>query len=161
MSSPFVYEGNLVLYYVPEVADIAAPTTDELDTETGDAVRLMEIPSDGVAFGGSQNNASTPMLDGGKISQSPGTEDRNLTVGYRLLDAEDDMDDLWERNLSGCIIAIPHDGDTVEADQKCYVYQGAAHAPMPTDPSQDSHQRKQVTWAVADWDEKAVVADAA
>lgn len=156
MSSPFVYEGNLVLYYVPEIVDMSAPTVDEITT---DGTKLVEIPTDGIQFGGSQNNASTPMLDTGKISQSPGTEDRALQINFRLLDATDDMFDLWERNLAGYIVASPL-GEP-EADDTVRVYKGSAHAPMPVDPSQDSHQQMQVSWPAEDWDEKATVASAA
>ena len=153
MGRPLVYEGNFVLYYCPALADMAAPTVDEITT---DGTRLVEIPTDGISFGGSQNNASTPMLDSQRISQSPGTEDRNLTINFRRLDAEDDMFALWERDLQGYIV-VSHDGVPV-ADSEVLVYEGQAHAPMPQDPSQDSHQQFQVTWAVSDWDEKAVVA---
>lgn len=155
MSAPFVYEGNLVLYYTPTVADMTAPTVAEITT---DGTRLVELPSDGVQFGGSQNNASTPMLDSHKISQSPGTEDRSLQINFRLLDASDAMYDLWERGLAGYIVAVPHDGDNVTAGDDARVYKGKAHAPMPVDPSQDSHQMMQVSWPVEDWKEKAIVA---
>ena len=153
MGRPLVYEGNYVLYYCPELADMSEPTVAEITT---DGTRLVEIPTDGISFGGSQNNASTPMLDSERISQSPGTEDRNLTINFRRLDADDTMFDLWTRGLQGYIV-ISHNG-VPEATDEVLVYQGEAHAPMPQDPSQDSHQQFQVTWAVSDWDEDAVVA---
>lgn len=155
MGSPRVYENNLRIYYVPDIDDMSAPTVDEITT---DGTRLVQVPVDGIQFGGTQNNASTAMLDSQRISQSPGTEDRSLTINYRRLDADDDMFDLWERDLDGYLVVspfgTPEEGDVVR------VYKGSAHAPMPVDPSQDTHQKDQVTWPVDDWDEKAVVAAA-
>lgn len=76
---PQPYEGNLKAYWVPTIADKAAPTAAEM---TAGIDLSDQLTADGVSPNHTENTVSTDMLSG-FIKQSIGTE--GLTFNLRFL----------------------------------------------------------------------------
>lgn len=104
MSKPFAFENNFHAYFVPTIADTAAPTM----TEIGAGVPLTpSLLGDGVTFNRTNNNTSTQMLDGWTKS-SIGS--RGLTIDLSFIIDYDAGDAIWdnfdEDGLAGHLVVV-------------------------------------------------------
>lgn len=151
-------EGNVKLHWLPTVAAIAAPTTTEITAGTD---LTPQAPTSGVSIDFTQNNASLPKLDQGKISKAVGTEEASISLTFTRdsVDADDIAWELFSRNLQGYLL-VSRFGAPV-ADSRVEVYQVESHRPVMLPPAQDEYQQMRVNLAPADWDTEAVVASAA
>lgn len=142
-------DGNIRLTYVPTIADIAAPTTTEL--EAGVDLECL-VTADGLAISVDEEVVSVPKLCETSNSQDPGRATYGVTL--TLARQEDEADDIgWttlKRGTSGYLVmryGIAHDtawaaGDNVQ------VFPGRCGARRPQQPEANGATLFQSQWYV-------------
>ena len=148
-----VFENQMRVYHLPEVADLSAPT----ETEITAGVDLTEqITADGIAIDFGNNTASIDLIAEGKIAQLPGT--RSLQVNLTAV-RDDDGDDFWDEfgyGEDGVLVISPF--GEADTGAEVYVVKGAAQEPQPMASAANTFQQSMVEFPATDWDMKAEVA---
>lgn len=150
-----VHENNIVAKWLNSIAsaDLSAVTQAEWDAGT----TLTELTSDGLGINPTNNNASIPMMDEGKIGQKPGT--RSMAIDLRHARhpqaGADPMWDLFEYGLEGALV-VSRDGAPAVGDP-LEVYQGTTHDPTPIASAQDTYQQFTVDLVCDNWNSKSAL----
>jgi hypothetical protein len=147
-------EGNVKVYWLPTVANKAAPTVANI---TAGTELTAYLPTSGVGIDWTQNNASLDMLDESFTAEVIGTEGATITLTFVRDDTDDDAWDLFVRGTNGYLLVsrfgTPAATDVVE------VYPVQSHRPVPLPPATNEFQQARVMLAVHDAPElNAVVA---
>ena len=153
---PKAHEGQTKAWYVPAIADEAAPTVAEIAA----GVPLSDsFTADGIQPNHTENTVSTEMLSG-FIKQSIGTE--GVTFNLRFLRDFDGTDDVWDtfdtRGKVGYLV-ISNDGGDGSAADVVEVYPAEFGRRKRIATGANSHQAFTVLVTVTDdYDDDAVVA---
>lgn len=138
-------EGNVKIYKVPTVSDIAAPTIIEL---TAGTELTPYLPTGGVSINWTQNNATLAMLDESFTVSAVGTEAAEIELtGTRDDDGTDAFWSAFERGENFYLVvsrfgAADTAGDVVE------VYPAQSHRPVPLSPAENEFQQASVSIGV-------------
>lgn len=150
-------EKNVKLRWLPTrpaSADLSELTTAELATAIDINARIV---TSGIGIELTQNEATAPMVETGKIAKAPGTQDASITL-TSLRDSEVEADVIWETfelGLEGCLL-VSRFGVPTE-DSRVELYECVSFDPVPIAPAQDDFQQSQVRLSPGDWNLKAVV----
>ena len=153
MSTP-IYEENFKVYFLPAVADLAAPSVAEVTA--GD--RLVQITKDGFSFNSSEGTVDNGELDSTFNGQLPG----GLSLTIDLTIKRDDTDesatfDLTQRDAEGVLLVSPF--GLAVATSKVHTFPGRFGSRRLDSPGGDKNQRYMVTFYVSEpYDLDAVVA---
>jgi len=151
------YEGNLNAYYVPTIADPAAPT----DTEITAGVPLTPgLVATGVSPNHTENTVSTPMLSG-FIRQNIGTEGLTFQLQFIYDPDTTETDDIWgnfdTRGKAGYLMLVPDGASAV--GERAEVYSATFGRRKGVQSAQDTDQQFTVMVAVnADYTDDAIIA---
>lgn len=156
----FSSEGRVRIYFVPTIANKAAPTVAELNA--GTALTLF-VPRDGFAPSTTQNMVDTSSLADIFDTQATGTEGGPITLtGFRDdVPANDTMWNLFTNGLTGYVVVREGPAETVAwtAAQKAQVYPIQSHHPIPSQTAANAARTFTVMVAVTSApDRKATVA---
>lgn len=153
---PKAHEDQTKAWYVPTIADEAAPTVAEIAA----GVELSDsLTADGVSPNHTENVVSTDMLSG-FIKQSIGTE--GVTFNLRFLRDFDGTDEVWDtfdtRGKTGYLV-LSNDGGTGVAADEVEVYPAEFGRRKRVATGANSHQAFTVLCTVTgDYTDDAVVA---
>jgi hypothetical protein len=156
--SRYSAEGNSLLYYVPSIANKAAPTVAELNAGTN---LTAFVPPDGWNPTTTQNNVDIASLADTFDVMVIGTEGGPITVTFQRDNSADTAWNLFTRGLAGFFAF--REGiskDTVwTAAQAVQVYPIQAHHPIANQTARNAARTFNVTVAVtSEPNRKAVVA---
>lgn len=150
------YEGNLKAYYLPTVANLAAPTVAEITAGTEMTPALV---ASGVSPNHTENTVSTPMLTG-FIRQNIGTE--GITFNLQMIydpdtTAVSDVYALFDTRGKAGVLLLAPEGD-VAATAVVQTYQATFGRRKLVQSAQDTDMQYTVMVAVnADYNDAAVV----
>lgn len=135
-------DGNIKVYFVPAIANQAAPTTAELNAGTDLSCMIM---GDGLDIGGDEGTVSAPKLCETTVSEQPGRSKTTikLTCVRKTILAEDIAWTLLQRGLQGFLAVRrgPVYSLAWTAAQKVEVYPGTFGKRMPQKPEQDGVEK--------------------
>lgn len=144
-------EGNVKVWKVPTIADIAAPTVAEITAGT-DLTPL--VPTAGVDIQWNHNNASIAMLDESFVAEVVGTESASITLTGLRDDGTDTFFDAFGRGDNFYLVVFRFGtsgaAGAAAATDVCEVYPGQSHRPAPLPPAENEFQQASVTIAVTD-----------
>lgn len=156
--SRYSAEGNSLLYFVPSMSNIAAPTTTELNAGTN---LTPFVPPDGWNPTTTQNNVDIASLADTFDVMTIGTEGGPITVTFMRDNSADTAWNLFTRGLAGFFafregIAV---ATAWASSQALQVYPITAHHPIANQTARNAARTFNVTVAVTSQpNRKAVVA---
>lgn len=134
---------NTKVRWLPAVANIAAPSVAEIAAGTD---LTPQIPSDGLQFNHTRNNASVSMLDDDFVPEDVGTYGTGITLKFVRDDTDDDAFDLFNHGEEGFLL-ISRFGAPA-ATKKVEVYPASSHEPAPLPTAENEYQQFEVQIAV-------------
>lgn len=138
---------TLRVQWVVTIANRAAPTAAELNAGTNLSAF---VPVDGVALGGSRNNASQAMLGDAFVTEEPGTWGTTLEVMFVRDGVTDTAWDLFAGGYKtiGHIVLRRTGSGVFAAAQKVEVYPVTSHEPQMQASAENEYAKFGVTFAI-------------
>ena len=147
---PLVYETNLVVGFVPTIADINAPS---VATDLASLVPLESyVRKDGVSFPSNRNMVDTGSIDNPFDTEYPGSKGGPITITFKRKNAAD-AEVAWTTFKDGLVdgyLVFGFEGSNDTAADVVDVYQVVSHYPVRSNPSANTEQTFQVTFGVQD-----------
>jgi len=152
--SDVIYENNLKVYFLPAIADIAAPTT----TEIGAGDRLVKITKDGFSVNMNEGTVDSGDLDTTFNGTLPGGISANIDLTIKRDNVDESATfDLTVRDAAGYLVVSPF--GLAVATSKVHVFPGVFGTRRLDGSGSDKNETYMVKWFGTDpFDLDAVVA---
>lgn len=145
----YVHDGKTRVYWVPTIANKAAPTVAELNAGTSLAAFLRK---DGLDIPFTQNFSDNADLEDTFDAQSVGTFGANISLTIFRDDTTDTAWDLFVYGTAGYIVVRRGAAYSTAwaAAQKCEVYPAQMHEPTPLSSSTNENVAAKAMLAITD-----------
>lgn len=148
MAAPLVYDGKLVVGFVPTIADPESPS---VATDLASMVDLSTyIRKDGISFPSSRNMVDTNSIDSTFDTEYPGTKGGTLTITFKRKDFNGD-EVAWTTFKDGLVegfLVFGFEGSNDTAADVVDEYKVVSHYPVRSNPSANTEQTFVVNFGV-------------